>query len=100
MPQDSQRGPGSVARFRGVLRIYFDLLKFEFYFFVHRVLDRVTEACGVCVWGSGSLAAAALRAALQHGHAALRIQRARAVRRTVRLADARGIVLHHGECTH
>ncbi|KAL0871516.1 hypothetical protein ABMA27_005232 [Loxostege sticticalis] len=61
-----------------------------------KVLDRVTEACGVCVWGSGSLAASALRAALQHGHAALRIQRARAVRRTVRLADARGIVLHHG----
>ncbi|XP_049876272.1 disks large homolog 5 isoform X2 [Pectinophora gossypiella] len=61
-----------------------------------KVLDRVTEAVGVSVWASGAAAGAALRAALQHGAAALRLQRARAARRTLRLPDARGIALQHG----
>ncbi|CAH0401058.1 unnamed protein product [Chilo suppressalis] len=61
-----------------------------------KVLDRVTEACGVCAWSSGQALSAALRAALQHGHAALRVQRARALRRHLRLPAAGGLQLQHG----
>ncbi|XP_060804907.1 disks large homolog 5 [Amyelois transitella] len=61
-----------------------------------KVLDRVTEACGVSVWASGAAAAAALRAQLARGAAGLRLQRARAARTTLQLADARGIALQHG----
>lgn len=59
-----------------------------------RVLDRVSSACGVSVWSSGRVAMNAVRAA--HGHAALILQRARALRRTLTLRTGRGISLHHG----
>ncbi|CAF4877933.1 unnamed protein product [Pieris macdunnoughi] len=42
-----------------------------------RVLDRVTEACGVSNWARGAACRAAIRAALMRGPVALRIQRAR-----------------------
>lgn len=61
-----------------------------------KVQDRVTEACGVCVWASGAAAAAALRGALQRAPAALRLQRPRARRLRLHLADARGVALQHG----
>lgn len=51
----------------------------------------------MCVWASGAAAAAALRAALPHGTATLRLQRARAARVRVHLPDARGIALQHGK---
>ncbi|KAJ2940371.1 hypothetical protein O0L34_g48 [Tuta absoluta] len=63
-----------------------------------KILDRVTEACGVSVWSHGHAAMAALRGALQHGAASLRLQRAKAARAVVHLADARGVTLQHGEC--
>ncbi|XP_053610257.1 disks large homolog 5 [Plodia interpunctella] len=61
-----------------------------------KVLDRVTEACGVSVWTSGRAADAALRTQLARGEVRLRLQRARAVRVSLLLADARGLLLHHG----
>ncbi|XP_013178316.1 PREDICTED: disks large homolog 5-like, partial [Papilio xuthus] len=59
-----------------------------------RVLDRVAEACGASAWARGGACAAALRGALACGAALLRLQRARYLRRLVRLAG--GVALHHG----
>ncbi|XP_013148042.1 PREDICTED: disks large homolog 5 [Papilio polytes] len=59
-----------------------------------RVLDRVAEACGASAWARGAACAAALRGALACGAALLRLQRARYLRRLVRLAG--GVALHHG----
>lgn len=65
---------------------------------VCRVADRVSEACGVSVWASGAALLGALLSALQHGGAAtLRLHRPRAARATLRLPDARGLALAHGE---
>ncbi|XP_045500224.1 disks large homolog 5 [Colias croceus] len=60
-----------------------------------RVLDRITEACGVAQWARGAACGAALRAALARGPVPLRVQRARAERALLRVASA-GIALHHG----
>ncbi|XP_050677156.1 disks large homolog 5 [Leptidea sinapis] len=68
-----------------------------------RVLDRITEACGVSQWSRGEACAAALRAALAHAapHSVphvrlpLRVQRARATRTLLRVAAA-GISLQQG----
>ncbi|XP_059054689.1 disks large homolog 5 [Achroia grisella] len=59
-------------------------------------LDRVAQVCGASRWARGAAAAAALRAALGRGPAALRLQRARAARRTLRLRDVRGVLLTRG----
>ncbi|KAM3956975.1 LOW QUALITY PROTEIN: MAGUK family member discs large 5 [Aphomia sociella] len=59
-------------------------------------MDRVAEACGVSRWARSSAAAGALRAALARGAAGLRLQRARALRRALRLPDARALALAHG----
>ncbi|CAK1587309.1 unnamed protein product [Parnassius mnemosyne] len=59
-----------------------------------KVLDRVAEACGASAWARGAACAAALRGALACGAAPLRLQRARYLRRLVRLAG--GVALHHG----
>ncbi|CAH2044278.1 unnamed protein product, partial [Iphiclides podalirius] len=59
-----------------------------------KVLDRVAEACGASAWARGAACAAALRGALASGAALLRLQRARCLRRLVRLAG--GVALHHG----
>lgn len=62
------------------------------------ILDRIMEACGLCVWASGHAASAALRQALARAPTTLRVQRPRAVRLRVLLSDAaaRGVALCHG----
>ncbi|XP_072944694.1 disks large homolog 5 [Epargyreus clarus] len=63
-----------------------------------KVLDRIAEACGVSQWSRGAACAAAVRAALARGPVPLRLQRARAARRLLRLAAAAacGVTLQHG----